>query len=395
VIAVRAALRRLHRWCGLLVAVFLMACGLTGSLIAFEHELDAALNPELFRTGNQQAALPLDALVAVIEARDPRIRVTQVPLDTERGHASEVHVQAREGPDGNKTSIGFDRLFVDPSSGRVLGARQWGAWRWDRAHLMPWVNRFHRTLSLPGRVGNQLLGTVAILWLFLSLSGLVLTLPARWASFWRQWKSAWQVKPHTKGLRFINDLHRAVGLWVLPLALCTAFTGVYLNLGNEVFKPLVRLFGPVSPHPVATLAQLPSPHPRESVLTHEQAMDIARALLPGGARDYVPWYIGHLPQRGAYRVAFKEPRMREEALRVRYEQVFVHDQTGQLLGRFGYRSGTATDRFLVWMYPIHSGKSWGLPGRLAIGLFGLLVAVLGITGVLRWTKRQDTRRKSV
>lgn len=392
---VRAALRRLHRWCGLLVAVFLLACGLTGSLIAFEHELDAALNPELFRTGNQQAALPLDALIAAIEARDPRIRVTQVPLDTERGHASEVHVQARERPDGSKASLGFDRLFVDPSSGRVLGTRQWGAWRWDRAHLMPWLNRFHRTLTLPGRLGNQLLGTVALLWLFLSISGLVLTLPARWASFWRQWKSAWQLKPHSKGLRFINDLHRAVGLWVLPLALCTAFTGVYLNLGNEVFKPLAQLFGPVSPHPAATLAQLPSPHPRESVLTHEQAMDAARALLPDGASDHVPWYIGHLPQRGAYRVAFKERRMREEAFRVRYEQVFVHDQTGRLLGRFGYLSGTATDRFLVWMYPIHSGKSWGLPGRLAIGLFGVFVAVLGVTGVLRWTKRQDARRKSV
>lgn len=382
----RALLRRLHRWCGLVIAVLLLACSVTGSIITFEHELDAALNPALFRTGNAQPALPLDALIARVEAQDPRLRVTQLPLDTRPGAASEMHVQAREG---STAALGFDRLFVDPSSGRVLGARQWGAWRWDRAHLLPWINRFHRTLTLPGRSGNQLLGTMAVLWLFLSISGLVLTLPARWSQFWSRWKPAWQVKAGSKGFRFVNDLHRAMGLWVLPLALCTAFTGIYLNLGNEVFKPVASLFGAISPHPIAGLQHLDTPRPAASVLTPEQALSAARQLLPAGTQDYAPWYMGHLAPRGAYRVAFKEHGMREQALRVRYEQVFIDDQTGELLGRFGYLSGTPTDRFLAWMYPLHSGKSLGLPGRLAIGLSGLCVALLCITGLLRWLKRRS------
>ncbi|MEG1768968.1 MAG: PepSY-associated TM helix domain-containing protein, partial [Comamonas sp.] len=245
------------------------------------------------------------------------------------------------------------------------------------------------TLTLPGRIGNQLLGSMAILWLFLSISGLVLTLPARWSQFWSRWKPAWQVKAGSNGFRFVNDLHRAMGLWVLPLALCTAFTGVYLNLGNEVFKPVASLFGAISPHPIAGLPHLDTPRPAASVLTPEQALSAARQLLPAGTQDYAPWYMGHLAPRGAYRVAFKEPGMREQALRVRYEQVFIDDQTGELLGRFGYLSGTPTDRFLVWMYPLHSGKSLGLPGRLAIGLSGLCVALLCITGLLRWLKRRS------
>ncbi len=385
----RGLLRRLHRWCGLVIAVLLLACSLTGSIIAFEHELDAALNPGLFRTGNLQPALPLNALIARVEAQDPRIRVTQLPLDTRPGQASEWHVQPRELPAGATAALGFDRLFVDPSSGRVLGSRQWGAWQWDRAHLLPWLNRFHRTLSLPGKIGNQLLGAMAILWLLLSLSGLVLTLPARWSNFWSRWKPAWQLKAGAKGFRFVNDLHRAMGLWVLPLALCTAFTGIYLNLGNEVFKPVASLFGPISPHPVATLAQLGAPRPSSAILSPEQAVQAARGLLPDAAQDYVPWYMGHLAPRGAYRVAFKEPGMREQALRVRYEQVFIDDQAGELLGRFGYLSGTATDRFLVWMYPLHAGKSWGLAGRLLISLSGLVIALLCITGMLRWVKRRN------
>lgn len=384
----RGLLRRLHRWCGLVIALILLACSVTGSIIAFEHELDAALNPALFRSANLQPALPPGALIAQVEAQDPRIRVTQLPLDTQVGRASELHVQARDSAAGVKATLGFDRMFVDPASGQVLGTRQWGAWQWDRPHLMPWLNRFHRTLTLPGRMGNQLLGAVAILWLLLTFSGLVLTLPARWSNFCSRWKPAWQLKTGAKGFRLVSDLHRAMGLWVMPLALCTAFTGIYLNLGNEVFKPVASLFGRVSPHPAATLAQLESPR-SGALLSPEQAVDAARRLLPPAAQDYAAWYMGHLAPRGAYRVAFKEQGMREQALRVRYEQVFIDDQTGALLGRFGYLSGTPTDRFLVWMYPLHSGKSWGLAGRLLISLSGLCIALLCITGVLRWLKRRD------
>ena len=330
----RGLLRRLHRWCGLVIALILLACSVTGSIIAFEHELDAALNPALFRSANLQPALPPGALIAQVEAQDPRIRVTQLPLDTQVGRASELHVQARDSAAGVKATLGFDRMFVDPASGQVLGTRQWGAWQWDRPHLMPWLNRFHRTLTLPGRMGNQLLGAVAILWLLLTFSGLVLTLPARWSNFCSRWKPAWQLKTGAKGFRLVSDLHRAMGLWVMPLALCTAFTGICLNLGNEVFKPVASLFGRVSPHPAATLAQLESPR-SGALLSPEQAVNAARRLLPPAAQDYAAWYMGHLAPRGAYRVAFKEQGMREQALRVRYEQVFIDDQTGALLGRFG------------------------------------------------------------
>lgn len=383
----RGVLRRLHRWCGLTIAVFLFCNGITGSVIAFEHELDEWMNPELFHTGHTREPLPLDTLIARIEAQASRLRVVQMPLDTLPGQARELHVEARTLPDGTKATVDFNRLFVDPASGRVLGTRQWGAWHWDRAHLMPWLNRVHRTLTLPGRTGHQLMGTIAIAWLCLSLSGLLLTFPARWNHFWSRWKPAWQVKGGTRGFRLMNDLHRAVGLWVLPVALCSAFTGVYLNLGNEVFKPIASLFGPISLHPASTPRPLNSNRPAASLLSPEQAMAVAHGLLPDGTRNYEPWYIGHLASRGTYRVAFKEPGLREQAFRVRYEQVFIDDQTGRLLGRFGYLSGTAMDRFLAWMYPIHSGKSWGLAGRLLICLGGLCVALLCATGLLRWMKR--------
>ncbi|MET4576814.1 PepSY-associated TM helix domain-containing protein [Ottowia thiooxydans] len=402
----RALLRRLHRWCGLSVAIVLLASSLSGSLIAFEHELDSWLNPELFYTETARAALPLDALIAKIEEQDPRLRVTQMPLDTQPGQAREVHVEPKTITGPHRASIGFDRLFVDPTTGRMLGSRQWGVWQWDRAHLMPWMNRFHRSLTLPGRIGNQLLGSVAVVWLFISLAGLYLTLPAKLktskaselgtrqpkvTTYWSRWKPAWKIKGGTKGFRKINDLHRATGLWVLPLTLSTAFTGIYLNLGNELFKPVVSLFGPITPHPFTTIPKASTPLAKSPVLSPEQALDRARALLPDEARDYENWYLGYDASRGLYRAAFKENGLREHVFRVRYEQIFVDDESGNLLSRFGYISGSTSDRFLVWLYPVHSGKLLGVPGRLAISLGGLFVALICATGVLRWAKRTSAK----
>ena len=44
----RRALVVIHRWLGLFTAVFLIVAGASGALIAWDHELDEWLNPELF-----------------------------------------------------------------------------------------------------------------------------------------------------------------------------------------------------------------------------------------------------------------------------------------------------------------------------------------------------------
>jgi len=384
---VKAFLRGLHRWCGLVIALFVAVTALTGSLIAFEHELDAWLNPALFKTGDTRPALPFDTLLARIESQDGRIRVTQLPLDTPPGQASEVQVEARPGA----AAVDFDRMFVDPASGRILGTRKWGAWHWDSAHLMPWLNRFHRNLALPGQWGSRLLGWVCVAWLLISLAGLYLTFPTRPG---RPWRSAWRMSLDARGLKLVNDLHRTLGLWTLLVALPIAFTGVYLSLGNDVFKPLASLFGPISQHPVAARAQTAMPSSTPPPISARQSVVLARALLPEGTRDYEPWYFGHLASRGMYRVAFKEMNLRESALRVRYEQVFIDDRTGELAGRFGYASGTPVDRFLVWQYPVHSGKVLGPLGRALVALGGVLIVLLCVVGVMRYGMRTAGPRVS-
>ena len=380
-------MRVLHRWCGLALALLLMFSGLTGSILAFEPELDAWLNPELFRAQPGGTPLDVDQLIAHVEASDPRLRVSLLRLDDQPGHSVQALVAARPGPAGRLAPLAYNRVFIDPVTGRIQGRRLWGAWTLDRVHALPLIDRLHRTLTLPGRWGNWIMGGAALGWLGLSVLGFCLSLPrlgTRQAlhrpgpaqpgaqSFWQRWRPAWRIKRGATGYRYAHDLHRAAGLWTLPLALAFALTGVYLNLGNEVFKPVVSLIAPITPAPLDALP--PASSVRSGApLSAVAAIGHARAWLPAAASGYQPWFLSHLPDRGVYRVAFKEPGLREQAFRVRSEQVFIDDRSGALRGLTGYASGQAGDRLLQWQYPVHTGKVLGLAGRVLAAFGGLAV----------------------
>ena len=77
----------MHRYVGLALAIFLIMSGLTGSIIAFNHELDAWLNPSLFERANDAPAMaPLD-LIAAIERQEPSVFVSFIAIENEIGRA--------------------------------------------------------------------------------------------------------------------------------------------------------------------------------------------------------------------------------------------------------------------------------------------------------------------
>ena len=82
-LALRPALVVFHRWVGLVLAGFLVLTGLTGALLVWLEELDAAVSPGLFEARPPSAAAqPLDPLVLreVVQAAHPEAYVALVPL---------------------------------------------------------------------------------------------------------------------------------------------------------------------------------------------------------------------------------------------------------------------------------------------------------------------------
>jgi len=374
----------LHRYLGLATALFLALAGITGSVLAFQHELDEWLNPQFYQT--EPGATPrLDGpdLVERLEARYPQRLVWYLEQPDEAGHSALLATVPRTDPATGQPYPLQPRVFyLDPADGRILGEREWGACCFSRENLVPFLLTFHYSLSLPGNWGIWLMGIVAMLWTLDCLVSLWLTLP-RGRSFWRKWGKAWTIKRQ----RFNHDLHRAGGLWLWLLLTPVALSSVAMNLPAQVFKPVVSLFSEVPLSTYEARGRLPKAQLGTLRLDYRQAYRLAREE---GDRLGLHAPITELYYSFEYN--FFGAGFGDHASDEGNAWVFVDGQDGRVIGREIPGVGSLGERFWQLQLPIHGGRILGLPGRIAIAVLGVAIAVLSVTGVVIWWRKRRARR---
>jgi uncharacterized iron-regulated membrane protein len=387
--SIREAFVRLHRWVGLAIAGFLILAGLTGSVIAFNHELDEWLNPDLFRVdsrGTPQSPLDLAARAA---SGVPGFRVTYVPLDVEPGHALVLGLTSR-------TDARYLQLFLDPVTGTRLGEREWGVCCLSRRHAIPFIYSLHYTLHLPGVWGLWVMGIIGIVWAVDCFVGFYLTLPAGRragaasfetapsASFWIRWKPAWCVKVDANAYRINFDLHRAIGLWFWAVLLTLAVSGVYLALPFDVVRPALSRITTLTASPFDPASAKAAVDPRVTY-----ASIVATAQQEAVRRGWAaPFDVFHSPEFDLFGVGFGDHHAAGRGV----PYLYFDAQTGAVRQRHVPGEGRVGDVFLQWMFPLHSGQAAGLLGRILISLTGVAVVVLSVTGVVIWSKKWRGRR---
>lgn len=388
----RGFLVRLHRWAGLATALFLVLAGLTGSAIAFRHELDVWLNPALFQATGRGAVLSPDRIAARVAALDPGIAVTALPLKPVAGEAALVTVLPRPG----SPPPGYDQVFVDPVTGEILGRRD------QMTAIMPFLYTFHYSLTA-GPVGKWLLGVVALIWALDALVALWLTLPRGRLPFTRGfgagWAPAWKIKPglSLRGAgshRRVLDLHRAPGLWLWLVFLVLAISSVTLNLETQLVRPLLGQVAALSPSAREIGAPRYRPDPPPPALGFEAAA--ARAEAYAAARGLAPQAVDayHYAVFGVYIVSLDEAAPHDVwAIDTGHPHLYLDDQTGEVLMATIPGQGTPGDVFLQVQFPLHSGRIGGLAGRILIAVAGVVLAVVSVTGVVIWWRKRRARRQ--
>ncbi len=175
----------IHRWAGLAVALFLIVAGLTGAVTSWDHEIDEWLNSALYDTASRGPFRDPVALAAAVEAADARAKVSYIPLSFEEGHTAGFFVEPRIDPATRQPhALGYNQVFVDPVTARVIGQRDSTAASLSRETLMPFLRTVHYSLHIPAmwgtdRIGYWIMGSVALVWLLDSFVALYLTTPRR------------------------------------------------------------------------------------------------------------------------------------------------------------------------------------------------------------------------
>lgn len=373
---------RIHRWIGLTALGFLFIAGVTGSFLCFDKRIDAALNGDLFYRQSEGRTLPPAELATRFEIERPDIVVTQFPLNLRPSENLRLTVQGRYP----RQKLGFDEVFLDPSSGRVVGTRQVGV-GWDRRHIVQGIFQLHSTL-IAGTWGRWIMGLAALGWLISNFIGLYLTFPAK-RPFWPKWKKKWKIDLSAKLRRFMLELHNASGLWLLILMTVLAYTSVAMNYFNEAFVPAVQAISPARPSMFDAPPKKAAPPGR---ITFSNALAKGIVAARSDHLGWIPALERFSPEYGVFGITFTDNGVENYHLLgpVTY---YFNDQTGDLVERDDPYHDSWGRKLTRSLYPLHSGDVGGSLGIAIIFLLGLATAEMCVTGFYTWWKKRESRKR--
>jgi|SRR5579883_256367 len=442
----------IHRWVGLLTAAFLINMGVTGALLSWGYEIDAWLNPDLYRAYTDGGPFMTGPqLAAIVEADDPRATVTSMPLVFQQGRAAIVEVRAKHGPQvGPRTGLGYNQVFVNPTTGQINGKRDNGDVGLDRRRFIPLVYYMHYTWGIAQGPHDQywwyarrLSATVGLAWAINCLIGFYITMPKsvkrpalvgnagaaarrNGPSFWRRWKASWKIAWNKGGYRITFDLHRAFALWVFVLLFMQAIsaTATMHIVQRNIVLPLLSVFSSKqTPGPfVGTYADLgwrgpfgllnsaPRPVPQHPVkggptVTFSEAVQAASAEAarrgwtePAGRVLYTTGVGGaYTGNASVYRVRFFEPgddnRFTPNISSNRIKEIYIDGVNGSVVGDRVPWHGTVADVVMQQIFPFHSSLVYGYWGRVVASILGAGTAMLSVTGFVIWLNKRQSRVK--
>lgn len=383
---IRKAFFQIHLWAGILVGLYIIAIGVSGSILVFKEELFPRPRVHVGHV-DTRACTPegLHATVEKVNAAYPgwEAFLTACPSEFNPLYVTTIREKLEEGaaPPGPGPRQARRReqiaVYSHPHTGEVLG-------RADRENSwVHWLQDFHYNL-VAGRTGRLWNGIGAAVLLALTITGVVLWWPGI-----KSWKRAF-VMDFSKSWKRINwDLHNVTGFWTLLFTLMWALTGMYFTWPKLFTDPISKISPIMSAnYPAQQIRNAPRPPVTgESTLDVIAVLQEAQRLSPDGVLE---GYFYGFGQRPIFTVYMARGRVGDYA---NTDFLYFDQLTGKHLYTWHRGKNQTLGDWLVWLVvPIHFGTSWGPVVKWLWFFLGLVLPLLTITGFLMYWNRYLGKR---
>ncbi len=366
----RKIIFNLHLYIGLTVGLLLALSGVTGSLLVFGSETDAAINPRLLRvtapaaTGRISVARALN----VVETNHAGAALVWLRMPRTAQETFEVSITDANG----KTKS----VYVHPYTADVLGERD------ADAGFRGWLHHLHTEL-FSGETGETIVGIGGLMLIMLSVSGIILWLRnAR-----RDLRRSLTINRRANWKRINYDAHSIVGILAMLLLLSSGVTGSYLvfhhageTLVNFITRSPALAAAPVSNVAVSNAAE------STASISIDDIIERGRRALPASEPTYLI-----LPATPTAPVTLRGKQPSEWHPNGR-NFVYFDRYTGAVLGVEDALHAPLGTRILNSLYAIHIGAVGGTPTRILQVVVGLTPAFLFVSGLLMWWNRVGVRQ---
>lgn len=346
---VRRLILSVHLSVGLVAGTFMLVLGITGSIMAFEPELDRLLHLHLSYVKPSGKAQSLAAIGDAVSKRFGGQPVVAY-LPSESPHLS------------SEVILPSGVVSVNQYTSEVLGTRKRGQ------TIFGFARDLHVRLAA-GDMGRTIMKCSGPAMLVSLATGLYLWWPRKQVRI-RGWRSG----------AFWFALHNAAGILALAPLLVLAATGTVVSFENQASTLLgkVTLGTRVNARQSAAPRQ---PPPGAPVITPDQAVDIARSQMPGA----IPYRVQMPHYGGAYRVSLHYQRDKVAGER---NLVVIDQYSGGVISSTRSGDMSFAERIMAANEAIHTGEALGMSGRIVAWLASVIVPVQVMSGFLLWLRRK-------
>jgi uncharacterized iron-regulated membrane protein len=355
---IRKANFQVHLWIGIVLALYLIVIGVSGSILVLRIELGALAGANPWESKKPpEPRVEMAAVVRKLEVRYPDFRILSVmaPGRTEANYTARLL---------GRTQI---RVGVDAGTGEILGEPKRGpAW-------LDTVEKLHVSL-FAARNGRIINGIGGAFLLAMCITGIV-----NWWPGARNWRRALTVDFRRSWRRINFDMHSAIGFWALAIISFWAVSGVYFAWPREAFE-LVNRISPI----VNSKAPVVEVTARSEMSEPDLSGLVKRAyqLDAGTAFAGVEFPFN---RRAPIEILMR----RGNGLSREYEDVLYFDPyTGAYLTTWKYGVNQSLGDWFIWsQVPMHFGVYWGVGIKIVWAVLGLAVPTLAVTGLLMYWNR--------
>jgi uncharacterized iron-regulated membrane protein len=365
---------KIHLVLGLTSGLVVFMVSITGCILAFEQEIKTFTEP--YRHVEARANVPFlppSVLQASAEKALPGKKANGVLYGLKNRNA-EVGFY-------NAVPEYYYVVYVDPYTAEVKHV-----WNEDE-DFFHFILNGHFYLWLPTNIGQTVVATSCLIFLFMMVSGLILWWPRNRAAakqrFSIKWDAAWRRKNY--------DLHNVPGFYTMLIGIIFAVTGLVWGFqwwsqslytvtggkGSDAF------YNPTSDTTVTSNFAKP-------VEAVDKAWLALEKEYPGN--EGINISIPHLKSESIYSyVNFRAGTY----YKVDYNYFDQHTlkripASGPFSGK--YSEADIAGKLRRMNYDIHVGAIWGLPGKILAFFASLVCASLPVTGFIIWWGRNKKKK---
>jgi uncharacterized iron-regulated membrane protein len=342
----RKLILNLHLYTALVAGLFIVILGVTGSVMAFEPELDHLFNPALFKVQPGPSPVPVTEIIHTLKTAYPHQKFGGLNLPSAPDMSYSASTRGKE-------------IFINGYTGKIIGTR-------SLPTVLGQIHQIHLRLLVPKVIGGNIIAAASLILIWLIFSGIYLWWPLKRVT----------VKFGGSLRRVAFDLHSATGIYSAVFLLVLAVTGIFVHFDDALEVNLNKMADVRGP---LRSAQSVTPNDGKPI-TPDQVLQTAQAALPGTKPNILLFPAG---AKGSYKVMMHYP----EDLTGNRSWALVDQYSGKLLFVESSRTAAFGTKAIIENRAIHTGQIYGYWTKFLMSLASLMLVIQVITGYYMWWKK--------